>query len=239
VTDTSRPTLRDLETKLKDLSHSQVALEAIKDFSRQLNNTKTRLNLFNADGAMIRAPILSDETRALGYDQPEDDFAFLQGDVVGTEAAFFFGERIAGFPKYVVLSSSCDLVPGRRECACLLRVSEIRRSDPEAKASLNLLLQFKRSASMYLPVLPTDNADVICNVINFDGICQIRSTDLALANRVASLSLVGWHIFASFSRMVVARANPRECEMRTALEQNLFTGAEGSSENEEEPLKGW
>jgi hypothetical protein len=39
--------------------------------------------------------------------------------------------------------------------------------------------------------------------------------------------------------MVVARANPRECEMRTALEQNLFTGAEGSSENEEEPLKGW
>ena len=128
-----------------------------------------------------------------------------------------------GLPKYVLLGSSCDLVPARREAASLLRVSEIRRSDPDAKASLNLLLRFKRSDCMYLPALTTDDSAVICNVINFDGICEARSSDLALANRLASLSLVGWRIFAAFSRVVVARANPRETEMRSSLEQNLFT----------------
>jgi hypothetical protein len=71
---------------------------------------------------------------------------------------------------------------------------------------------------MYLPPLPSDAAEVLCNVIHFDGVCQIRSSDLVLANRIASLSLVGWRIFASFSRMVVARANQRECQMRVAIE---------------------
>ncbi|MGA9624587.1 MAG: hypothetical protein WBL65_02820 [Bryobacteraceae bacterium] len=222
MTDDPLTALRGLEAKLRD-SHSRVALDAIQGFSEQLKSTTERLSVFNADRAIVREPILSDETRALGFDQPEDDFTFLQGDVVATESAYFLGERISGFPKYVLLSSSCDLVPTRREVASLLRVSEIRRSDPEAKASLSLLLRFKRSSSMYLPLLPADDAGVICNVINFDGICQIRSSDLALANRLASLSLVGWRIFAAFSRVVVARANPRETEMRSSLEQNLFT----------------
>jgi hypothetical protein len=222
VTDDPLTALRDLEAKLRD-SHSRAALDAIQRFSEQLKSATERLSVFNADRAIVREPILSDETRALGFDQPEDDFTFLQGDVVVTESAYFLGERITGFPKYVLLSSSCDLVPTRREVASLLRVSEIRRSDPEAKASLSLLLRFKRSSSMYLPRLPVDDAEVICNVINFDGICQIRSSDLALANRLASLSLVGWRIFAAFSRVVVARANPREAEMRSSLEQNLFT----------------
>jgi hypothetical protein len=222
VTDDPLTALRGLEEKLRD-SHSRVALDAIQEFSEQLKSTAERLNVFNADRAIVREPILSDETRALGFDQPEDDFTFLQGDVVATESAYFLGERISGFPKYVLLSSSCDLVPTRREVASLLRVSEIRRSDPEAKATLSLLLRFKRSSSMYLPALPVDDAGVICNAINFDGICQIRSSDLALANRLASLSLVGWRIFAAFSRVVVARANPRETEMRSSLERNLFT----------------
>lgn len=168
MTDDPLTALRGLEAKLRD-SHSRVALDAIQGFSDQLKSTTERLSVFNADRAIVREPILSDETRALGFDQPEDDFTFLQGDVVATESAYFLGERISGFPKYVLLSSSCDLVPTRREVASLLRVSEIRRSDPEAKAILSLLLRFKRSSSMYLPALPVDDAGVICNAINFDG----------------------------------------------------------------------
>jgi len=83
---------------------------------------------------------------------------------------------------------------------------------------LNLLLQFKRTDSMYLPPLTVDGEDVICNAIQFDGICQIRSSELLLANRVASLSLVGWRIFSFFSRMVIGRSNPRESVIRSAIE---------------------
>ena len=139
--------------------------------------------------------------------------------MVTTESAYFLGERVIQSPKYVVLNSSCDLVEKRREYAALLRIREVRRNEPEVWAKLSLLLQFKRTDSMYLPVLPPDRDDVVGNVIQFDGICQIRSSDLALSNRTASLSLVGWRIFASFTRIVLARASPRESEIRNAIEQ--------------------
>jgi len=141
--------------------------------------------------------------------------------VVSTESAYFLGERIINSPKYVLLSCSCDLVPDRRQYAALLRIKEIREGEPDDGAKLNLLLKFMRSESMYLPALPSDNSGVLCNAIQFDGVSQIRSADLGLANRIASLTLVGWRIFASFSRMVVARANARESQMRGALEQKL------------------
>jgi hypothetical protein len=216
-------TLKELENKIGSLSHSEAALDAIKHFSAGLRDSSERIGLFNADGALVRSPISSDETRVLGFDRPDDDFRVLQGDIVGTESAYFLGERVTNSPKYAVLSSSCDLVPNRRGYAALLRVREIRRHDPEAKAKISLLLRFKRIDSMYLPALPVDHEDVLCNVIEFDGICQIRSCDLILANRIASLSLVGWRIFASFSRAVIARATPRECQMRMAIEQDLLS----------------
>jgi hypothetical protein len=122
-----------------------------------------------------------------------------------------------------VLSSSCDLVPDRRQYAALLRIKEIREEEPESRTKLSYLLKFTGTESMYLPALPSDAPDVLCNAIKFDGICQIRNADMALSNRIASLSLVGWRIFASFSRMVIARANPRESQMRSALEQDLFS----------------
>lgn len=216
-------TLNELEEKLRFLSHNEDALNAVKAFSAGLQGTRERLRVFNASGAIVRSPISSEATRSLGFTEPDDDFTFLQGDVVSTESAYFLGERVVNSPKYVLLSCSCDLVPGRRDYAALLRIKEIREGESDAGAKLNLLLRFKRADSMYLPVLPSDRPDALCNAIRFDGICQIRTRDLALANRLASLTLVGWRIFASFSRMVVARANPRECEMRAALEQDLFT----------------
>lgn len=216
-------TLKELEKQIGSLSHSEAALDAIKQFSDGLRDSTERIGIFNADGAIVRSPISSDETRVLGFDRPDDDFRLLQGDIVGTESAYFLGERVTNSPKYAVLSSSCDLVPNRRSYAALLRIREIRRQDPEARAKMSLLLRFKRSDCMYLPALPIDHEDVLCNVIEFDGICQIQSCNLILANRIASLSLVGWRIFASFARVVIARATPRECQMRTAIEHDLLS----------------
>ena len=42
----------------------------------------------------------------------EDRFFVLQGDVITTESAYFFGERVTGTPLFAVLNSTCDLVPG-------------------------------------------------------------------------------------------------------------------------------
>jgi hypothetical protein len=87
----------------------------------------------------------------------------------------------------------------------LLRILSIRRDEERAKEKLGTPLKFSRRDSMYLPVLPDDPEDVIGNVISFEGICQVRSADLLLAHQVVSLSVVGWRIFASFTRTVMAR----------------------------------
>jgi hypothetical protein len=210
--------LGELEQQLRSTSHSEEAILAVQAFSNGLAGTKARLDVWNAVNAIVRKPIEYSETSALGFDTPDDRFSILQGDIVRTEAAYFYGERIAGMAKFAALNSSCDLVPGRMAHASLLRILPIKRDEERAKEKLGTLLKFTRRDSMYLPALADDAEDVVGNVISFEGICQIRSSDLFLANRVASLSVVGWRIFASFTRTVMARANPREVELRMAVE---------------------
>jgi len=210
--------LEDLEQQLRSISHSEEAIHAVQAFSNSLSGTKARLDVWNAVNAIVRTPIEYKETSALGFDTADDQFSVLQGDIVQTEAAYFYGERIAGMAKFAVLNSSCDLVPGRTAHASLLRILPIRKDEERAKEKLGTLLKFTRRDSMYLPALADDAEDVVGNAISFEGICQIRSSDLFLGNRVASLSVVGWRIFASFTRTVMARANPREVELRMAVE---------------------
>lgn len=214
----SPSTLKDLEVELIKLSQSDEAVEAIEKFSQGLNKTAQRIQVFNAEGALLRAPILYEEAGSLGFNQPDDNFVLLQGDIVSTDSAYFLGARVTGGAKFAVLNSSCDLIPQRRQCAALLRVIELRKSEPNVGEKLNLLLRFKRKESMYLPPLSMDAEDVVANVVQFDGICQIESGNLLLSNRIASLSVVGWRMFASFARMVIGRANPRESQMRSAIE---------------------
>jgi hypothetical protein len=210
--------LGELEQQLRSTSHSEEAILAVQAFSNGLAGTKARLDVWNAVNAIVRKPIEYSETSALGFDTPDDRFSILQGDIVRTEAAYFYGERIAGMAKFAALNSSCDLVPGRMAHASLLRILPIKRDEERAKEKLGTLLKFSRRDSMYLPALADDAENVVGNVISFEGICQIRSSNLFLANRVASLSVVGWRIFASFTRTVMARANPREVELRMAVE---------------------
>jgi hypothetical protein len=210
--------LEELEQQLRSISHSEEAIKAVQAFSDSLSGTKARLDVWNALNAIVRKPIEYGETSALGFDTADDQFSVLQGDIVQTEAAYFYGERIAGMAKFAVLNSSCDLVPGRTAHASLLRILPIRKDEERAKEKLGTLLKFSRRDSMYLPALADDSEDVVANAISFEGICQIRTSDLFLGNRVASLSVVGWRIFASFTRTVMARANPREVELRMAVE---------------------
>ncbi len=61
----------------------------------------------------------------------------LQGDIVSTEAAYLMGERIGGSPMFAVLNSTCDLVPGRREYASLLRVVPVTGDGDALKSALH------------------------------------------------------------------------------------------------------
>ena len=179
--------LVELENNLRSLSHSEEAIQELQTFASLLSGTQERLAIWSAQNAILRRPIKNAEIAALGFNAPEDAFTMLQGDVILTESAYFLGERVTGRPKYAILNSSCDLVPGRSSYAALLRILELRRHDEKAKEKLGTLLKFTRRDSMYLPVLPDDGPDVIGNVIN--------STESARYAPQNCSSLTGSHRF--------------------------------------------
>lgn len=210
--------LAELETKLRDLSHDSQALDLIQEFARKLGKTKDRQNTFNEKGAIIREPIDYHDVLERGLiASGEDPFVFLQGDIISTESAYFLGERLTGM-KFAIATSTCDLVPQRREYASLLRVEPVRTDNQDAKQIIGELLKFTSTKRMYLPRLPSDLDDIIANAVNFDGIVQVRLEDLLLATRHASLSLVGWRIFGSLIRSIMVRAGESEVRMRMSCE---------------------
>ncbi len=213
--------LNDLEVRLRDLSHNTDALQIIQEFAATFKKTKQRQEVFNRPGALVRPPILYTEVRERNLIAPEEDaFSLLQGDIVGTEAAYFMGERLVD-RRFLVANSTCDLVPERRNYAVLLPLQRIHPGETsEEQAStkqlLAELLSFKSTRRIYLPPLPHDPEDVIANAVEFDGFAQIRSVDLLLAERIASLSLTGWRMFASHLRGVLTRTSESEVKLRAS-----------------------
>ena len=218
ATDKTPESLEELETHLQNLSHDIQPLSIIQSFARKIGQTKARQKLFNANGALVRPPIEYRLLQEQGLIAPEEDpFMLLQGDIVSSDAAYFMGERVTGM-KFTIASSTCDLVPGRRQYATLLRLQPITVDNPHAKQLLGEMLKFTSTKRMYLPPLPGDADTVLANAILFDGIVQIRLEDLLMSTRHASLSLVGWRIFGSLVRTIMVRAGESEVKMRTSLQ---------------------
>jgi hypothetical protein len=220
VTNSGSPeNLAELEARLSNLSHDDQALKIIQNFAQKLGKTSKRQDLFNSKGALIREPIIYQDVLGRGLiNADEDPFTLLQGDIISTDAAYFLGERITGM-KFAIATSTCDLVPGRREYAVLLRVQPIKTDDPNAKQLLGELLKFNSTQRMYLPPLPGDSSNVIANSLVFDGIIQVRLSDLLIATRYASFSLVGWRIFGSLVRAIMVRAGASEVIMRSSIQE--------------------
>lgn len=210
--------LIELESCLQSLSHDLQPLSIIQSFARKIGKTKARQKLFNANGALVRPPIEYQALRERGLIPPEEDsFTLLQGDIISSNAAYFLGERITG-TKFTIASSTCDLVPGRRQYATLLRLQPVTSDNPHAKQLLGEMLKFTSTQRMYLPPLPGDRDTVLANAVLFDGVVQIRLEDLLMSTRHASLSLVGWRIFGSLVRTIMVRAGDSEVKMRTSLQ---------------------
>jgi hypothetical protein len=207
--------LAELEIKLRDLSHDESAYDIVRQFAESLGKTNQRQIVFGQEGALLRTPILHSEALQRGVILADaDPFYMLQGDIVRTNAAYFMGERILG-QNFVVAFSTCDLMPNRREYAYLFKLASIESSDPKTKEVLGQLLKFESKKRMYLPRLFGDRAEVLCNVVEFDGVVQIKSSDLLMATRLSSLSLIGWRIFGSLLRNVMVRAGEDEVHLRT------------------------
>ena len=215
VGDNIPASLEELESQLKHLSHNTDSLDLLQSFAQKLGKTKVRQRIFNAEGALVRNKIEYQEMLEKGIiDADEDPFMFLQGDIISSDAAYFLGERLNN-TKFAIASSSCDLIPSRRQYATLLRIQPISSDNSQAKQLLGEMLSFKSTKRMYLPPLPGDASNVLANAILFDGVVQIKLEDLLMSTRHFSLSLVGWRIFGSLVRIIMVQAGENEVKMRS------------------------
>ena len=172
ITQQTPHNLSQLEEQLRNLSHNNEAIELIRKFSSSLGKTKHRQLVFNNPGALVQAPIFYDSIHEkCSLDAKYDGFSLLQGDIIQTDCAYFLGDRIQGV-KFIVASSTCDLMKGRRNYSSLLRLQPLSRSDQSIKQLLGELLTFRSTWRMYLPPLDDDPPEVIGNAVIFDGIAQ-------------------------------------------------------------------
>ncbi len=211
----------NLERRLAGLSHTDEAAQVIESVvAEHFKKTAQRQIAFAQPNIICVEPISYADAVASGViDADEDQFTMLQGDIVSTEAAYLMGERIVGSPMFAVLNSTCDLVPGRREYASLLRVVPVTGDGDALKSALHDLLSFRSRRDLYLPPLPNEDVPTLGYAIRFDGVAQIRMEDLLLAKRLCSLSLVGWRIFGSFARVLISRAGDGEAGLRAKLQR--------------------
>ena len=211
----------NLERQLAAVSHNdEAALIVESAVAERFKKTVQRQIAFAQPNIICVEPISYSGALASGaINADEDQFTMLQGDIVSTEAAYLMGERIVGSPMFAVLNSTCDLVPGRREYASLLRVFPVTGNGDALKSALHHLLSFRSRRDLYLPPLPSEDEPTLGYAIRFDGVAQIRMEDLLLATRLCSLSLVGWRIFGSFARVLISRAGDGEAALRAKLQR--------------------
>lgn len=132
----------NLERQLAAVSHTdEAALIVESAVAERFKKTAQRQIAFAQPNIICVEPISYSGALASGaIKADEDQFTMLQGDIVSTEAAYLMGERIVGSSMFAVLNSTCDLVPGRREYASLLRVFPVTGDGDALKSALHHLL---------------------------------------------------------------------------------------------------
>lgn len=205
----------ELERQLAGLGHGAEGLTTIQAFLRD-RSLLDRLAWLAEN--IVTAPLthIEAQTRVAATIEP---FQVLQGDVIRTSSAYSLGLRDDRYTTYVIASSSCDLIPGRRTTALLLPVQPRYRKDFANNSELTSLLEslttYRPKKHFYLPVLPDDDPDVMCNVALLDPLQVIANDQVNLAERRASLSLVGWRMFGALVRELLVREAEHEDLMRT------------------------
>jgi hypothetical protein len=203
-----------LEQRLAPLSHGSEAITILQESLRQLARGERQAFL---NQHLLRAPIRYEDVH-VGFNPPIDHFNVLQGDIIRTEAAYLLGARQVGDQSYVIGTSTCDIVLGRRETALLLPVQSRRLRDyadaGRARNDLANLIAFKTTRYFYLPPLPDDPGDVLFNVALLDPFAQCANEAPTLAERRASMTLLGWRVFGALLRSIQVREAAEEAAIR-------------------------
>jgi hypothetical protein len=203
-----------LEQRLAPLSHGDDALVVLQEFLKRLGSWRERQKFLNTH--LVCAPIHYEAVKSRLPIDP-GPFFVLQGDIIRTHAAFSLGEHPPG-ASYAIATSTCDLMPSYgRETILLLPVvpvSQGSESEEKLRRELGNLVSFRPKRYFYLPPLPDDAPDVLFNVVQLDPFAQARKEDIIVAERRASMTLIGWRVFGALLRSLEVREGAEEVDVR-------------------------
>ena len=202
-----------LARRLAPLSHGDDALVVLQEFLTGLGSWSERQKFLNTH--LLCAPIRYESVKPRLSADPGPFFG-LQGDIIRTDAALSLGDRPRG-ASYAVATSTCDLMPSYgRETVLLLPVVPVAQggSDEKLRRELGNLVSFRPKRYFYLPPLPDDGQDVLFNIVQLDPFAQARKDDVAVAERRASMTLIGWRVFGALLRSLEVREGAGEIDIR-------------------------
>ena len=132
-----------------------------------------------------------------------DEFFVLQGDIIKTKAAItnkpLFNYTPTEYSYYVIVPSSCSVQPNKYRQVLLARLYPIEdANDSKIKTAFLQSINLEVNKSFYFPPIDGENLGELGFLAIFEEISYIDNELLQSANRVASLSLIGWHFLNAF-----------------------------------------
>lgn len=130
------------------------------------------------------------------------EFSVLQGDIIKTKAAITHDPLFDFMPDeysyYIVVPSSCSVQPKKYRQVLLARLSPIENTEGVMKNAFVTSIKFENNKSFYLPPIDDEPPGEFGFLAICEEISHIDNTLLQSAQRVASLSLIGWHLLNAF-----------------------------------------
>lgn len=147
-----------------------------------------------------------------------DEFFVLQGDIIKTNAAItnspLFDFNPLEYSHYVIVPSSCSVQPRKYRQILLARLSPIENINGKIKDAFLQSIKFENNKLFYFPPIDNEKLGEFGFLAIFEEISYIENELLQSAQRVASLSLIGWHLLNAFLVNHYSRPSSDDIKLR-------------------------
>jgi hypothetical protein len=131
-------------------------------------------------------PLISSDTSG------DINFSVLQGDIIKTKAAItnnpLFNFNQAEYSYYIIIPTSCSIQPNKYKQVLLARLCPVE----------DISIKLENNKLFYLPPIDKVQCGEYGFLAIFEEISYIDNQLLQTTQRVASLSLIGWHLLNAF-----------------------------------------
>ena len=187
----------ELEKILNDYHHNECWKKIVSWFDKFGKNAAERTKFLKSIMYTPKPLTAADASEKV------EEFFVLQGDIIKTKAAVtnspvFDGYNPTGYSYYVVVPSSCSVQPKKYKQVLLARLLPIENTSGAIKSAFLESITFQNKRLFYFPPIDGVAVGPFGFLGIFEEISYIENSLLQSSTRVASLSLIGWHLLNAF-----------------------------------------